>query len=182
MKPILRISIISLCYFLFSCNATVSTLKQDAEVITADDTQKGYLLLGVETNYNLKNIDIDGPQDIRLTHVDLKSGSNFILIPLTSGYYTIDRIAVSNFAKFGFEQSDNWRFEIKPQTISYVGHLEFKNKGYYSSESTVVLMNRSTEALIYMEQAFPSILNNREIYYGGPGNDDLFEFLRTLGE
>lgn len=182
MKNIFLLVMLCLFGLLSACNSTVTNLQNDEEAISNEDIAKGYLLIGVETNYNLKNIEIDGPQDIRLTHVDLKSGNNFILVPLLAGYYDIASIAVNEFIEYEFKKNRDWRFEIKPQTISYVGHLEIERKGYYSSEDSLFLMNRSTEALEFMEQKFPTILENRKLYYGGPGGDDFFDFVESLGE
>jgi hypothetical protein len=160
----------------------VTSLKDDAEVINENDTERGYLLIGVETNTNLKTISIDGPRDIALSHEDLREGTNFILVPLMAGTYDVADIEMDYLFKFDIDDKEKWQFSIRPQTISYVGHLEIKTSGYFVRYARLELVNRSTEALDFMEQKFPSILDNRELHYGGPGNDDFFDYLQQLGE
>lgn len=167
---------------LSACNSTVTKMTVDADTIDADDTVTGYLLIGVETNINLKDIEIDGPDDIALSHDDLKSGTNFILIPMRAGHYEVRKVTFNNRFRALLRGETDWSFTIKPQTISYVGHLEISAMGFYSAYSKIELVNRSTEALDFMEQDFPAILSNRELFYGGPGTDTFFDFVKTLGE
>lgn len=174
--------IIWLLVGLSACNSTVTNMTVDADTIGADDTETGYLLIGVETNISLKDIEIDGPDDIALSHDDLKSGTNFILVPLRAGDYEVRKVTFNNRYRALLRGETDWSFKIKPQTISYVGHLEISAMGFYSAYSRIELVNRSTEALDFMEQDFPAIFSNRELFYGGPGNDTFFDFVKTLGE
>ena len=168
--------------FLSACNTTVSTLKTDADAISETDLTSGYLLIGVETNFNLKEINIDGPTDINLSHKDLRAGNNFILVPLPAGTFEVTGINMTHYSHFEMREEDDWSFEIKPQTISYVGHLEFDWRGFNRSYAHIELVNRSTEALEFMQKDFPNILSSRMLYYGGPGEDSFFDFLETLGK
>lgn len=174
--------IICVVLFLSACRSTVSTMKEDTDSIKPSNNNMGYLLMGVETNNDLKHIDIDGPSSIRLTHADLKKGTSYILIPLLAGEYQLNNIQFNYYYKSRLKDQDVWQFEIKPETISYVGHLEVSTKGFYVFYSSVELVNRSTEALDFMLSDFPSILDNRTMFYGGPGEDGYFQFLESLGE
>ena len=44
------------------------------------------------------------------------------------------------------------------------------------------LANRSTEALLFMEEKFPSILQNRELRYDGPGTDPFLQRMQAHQE
>lgn len=167
---------------LSACRSTVTTMKVDTDQIQTVDANMGYLLMGVDTNSNLKHIDIDGPNPIRLTHADLKKGTSYILIPMAAGKYSLNNIQFNYYFNSRMKDDDIWQFDIKPATVSYVGHLEVNTRGYFVFYSSTELVNRSTEALDFMQEDFPSILNNRVMYYGGPGEDAYFQFIAGLGE
>ena len=175
---------ILLCAFLLlsACRSTVTTMKVDTDKIQTVAFSMGYLLMGVDTNSDLKHIDINGPDPIRLTHADLKKGTSYILIPIAAGEYSLSNVQFNNYYNSRMKNDDVWQFEIKPATVSYVGHLEVKTKGYFVFYSSTELVNRSTEALDFMQEDFPLILNNRSMYYGGPGEDTYFQFIDGLGE
>ena len=167
---------------LSACRSTVTTMKADTDQIRTVDPSMGYLLMGVETNSDLKHIDINGPTPIRLTHTDLKEGTSYILIPLAAGEYSLSNVQFNSYYNSRMKNRDIWQFEIKQSTVSYVGHLEVKTRGFFVFYSSIELVNRSTEALDFMHEDFPSILNNRVMYYGGPGEDTYFQFVNGLGE
>ena len=175
------IILLSVCILLSACKSTpVNSLKTDIDMLT--EPNAGYFLLGVDTTINLKSIEIDGPSSITLSHNDLAQGNNLVLLDLRAGKYTISRIYLDNFYRMDFEDEEYWEFEIKPLTISYVGHLEFKTKSKYSRSASVELVNRSTEAVDYLIDFFPKILQSRDLYYGGPGEDVFFDYINVAGE
>lgn len=164
-----------------SCATSVSSIKNDALSVneTNSNVSRGYLLIGVETNRDLKNIFISGMQTIKLSHEDLRFGTNYILIELAAGNYLIDSVALNNYQKLRLSDEENWRFEIKPDTVSYIGHLELQSRGFFSFVSRVELVNRSTEAIEFMESDFPTILSARKMYFGGPSDDHFFNYLNA---
>lgn len=164
--------------FLSGCNSTVTTLEQDTDLISTAD--KGYLLIGVETNRDLKSISISGPDRISLSHKDLNAGTNFILVDLSVGEYEIDRITLDRWFRINLKDGENWQFTISSQSINYVGHLEIVNRGFFSSSARLELINRSTEAVEFMETNFPNINDSKTLSYGGPGEDFFFDYLNSL--
>lgn len=180
MTKLHTLSLLIIAFLLTSCTYTVKSLKEDNQIIQNLENHKGYLLIGVETEHNLKQITIDGPENIRLSHADLKKGSNFILIPLSAGDYQIDSVTYNYWVESRMSDEEVWSFTVKPQTISYVGHLEIKEQPFFQLFIQLELVNRSTEALDFMELKFPSLLNERELFYGGPGEDDYFQFIKGL--
>jgi len=161
----------------------VSSIKNDALFVNDPSSNAslsdGYLLIGVETNRDLKNIFISGTRAIKLSHEDLRFGTNYILINLAAGDYLIDSVALNSYQKLRLADEENWRFEVKPNTISYIGHLELQSRGFFSLVSRVELVNRSTEALEFMESDFPTILSARKMYFGGPSDDYFFSYLNA---
>ena len=170
------------CFLLVSsCATSVSSIKNDALSVneTNSKVSRGYLLIGVETNRDLKNIFISGMQAIKLSHEDLRFGTNYILINLAAGNYLIDSVALNSYQKLRLADEENWRFDIKPNTISYIGHLELQSRGFFSLVSRVELVNRSTEAIEFMENDFPTILSARKMHFGGPSDDHFYNYLNA---
>jgi hypothetical protein len=130
----------------------------------------------------LKSVNLSGPSDITLSHLDLTKGSNFILIKVQAGKYGLNQVYLNNYSYFNFEGDDKWSFSIEPQTISYVGHIEFRTQGNFYSRARVELVNRSTEAVDFLNNDFPFILQSRELFYGGPGEDDFFNYIGKQGD
>ena len=165
---------------LASCATEVTSIKQDQHRIL--DSGKGYLLLGVETNRDLKTISISGPQNIKLSSANTKRGTNYLLVDLEAGIYTIDKVRLDNYWRFDLDDEEYWTFEVLPNQISYVGHLEIVQRGYWQRYTHAELVNRSSESLEFLEKKFPNVLSNRAIAYGGPGEDNFFEFLTVSGK
>jgi hypothetical protein len=169
-------------FVLSACRSTVKTIDEDNSQLIRNKTEKGYLLIGVETNYSLRNINIGGQRSIRLSHKDLRSGTNFILVPLDAGTYEVEDVGFNRYMSARLRDEDDWSFTIKAQTISYVGHLEISSRSQFSKYLSIELVNRSTEAVDFMTVNFPNIYSTQTLYYGGPGEDDYFDFIKTLGE
>ena len=158
-----------------SCAQKVQSLKQDVDLALEPDA--GYLLIGVQTNLPLDSILITGEKRIRLTSDDLRSGSQFILIDLPSGEYDIDQIKIDSWLRT-ILKGDVWKFNVSPGVISYVGNLDFSGSYYFGSSVNVKLENRSSSAISFLEQKFPSILLNRTVIYQGPGKDPFLEYVQ----
>ena len=62
-----------------SCATSVSSIKNDALSVneTNSNVSRGYLLIGFETNRDLKNIFISGMQTIKFSHEDLRLERRF---------------------------------------------------------------------------------------------------------
>ena len=167
---------------LSACRSTVKTIEEDNNQLIRNKVEKGYLLIGVETSHSLRNINIGGPRSIRLSHKDLRGGTNFILVPLDAGIYKVEDVGFSQYMSAKLRDEDDWSFTIKAQTISYVGHLEISSRSQFAKYLSIELVNRSTEAIDFITVNFPSIYKTQALYYGGPGEDDYFDFIKTLGE
>lgn len=165
------------CLLLTGCVQSVKSLSQDVDLQL--DSDEGYLLIGVESSRNLNSILIRGPRNLKLTSEDLQKGSQYILISVPAGHYTIDKV---NFTSHYYMRLDDdaWGFKVEPMVISYVGDFELKKISIWNSNYRVELENRSSEALTFVENKFPNILKQRRIRYLGPGDDKFFEFLENV--
>ena len=177
-----RYGLLLIIVLMAGCASTVSSIKEDRDVNLEADA--GYLLLGVDTNEGLQSIAIDGPEDIRLTSADLRSGTQYILIDLAAGDYRIEEIKLNRYWYIELEEG-HWDFTIRPGGISYVGHVEVQTRSNFwlaQLSDDLKLANRSTEALVFMEEKFPSILKNRELRYDGPGTDPFLQQMQAKQE
>ncbi|WP_416305765.1 hypothetical protein [Neptunicella sp. SCSIO 80796] len=158
---------------LSACATKVSSISKDA--IRKLDAEEGYLLIAIDTDVDLKEIEIWGRKNIALTSNDLQAGSNYILIPLPAGDYSIHNIRLNRIYKFADFEPDLWSFKVKKNVISYVGHLNMETfYRKWSVYSRIQLLNKSSVALEYLEQHFSTILSARDVQYSGPGHDDFF--------
>jgi len=168
----------SLVVFLSGCVSKVSSIKVDADLPLEEG--EGYLLMSVETNVQLQSLSILGEENVKLTENDLKKGSNYILIDLPSGDYKISKVTKSHWYSHSYVKLDEkyWSFQIKPNVVSYIGHLNVKSN-YWMTEGYFVLNNKSSYALEFMEQQFPNILEKRTLAYQGPGKDDFLNYINA---
>jgi len=162
-------------FILTGCAKSVSSLKTDQDKIFTNES--GYLLIGIETNRDLKGIRISGSTDILLSSKDLRQGSNFILVDLSAGTYVIEKVLLNNYWRVEMEDKDYWDIEILPGKINYVGHIHIATSGFWLVYSQIELVNKSSYAIEFMEENFPKILSSREIHYGGPGDDTFFDLI-----
>lgn len=176
MKKLIFILILAL---LSACAAEVSSLQEDKDKPLQQNS--GYLLLSIDTSYDVKAIHISGPKDIVITHKELKEGTNFVLTDLPEGTYTMEKVELDRYWQATFKDQELWQFDITKQSINYVGHLEL-SRTYWFIGTNAELVNRSSEALEFMEQKYPSILGQRDLFYGGPGEDNFFSLLKSLEE
>jgi hypothetical protein len=168
MKYALLLPFISL---LASCVTNVQSLKNDVNVPLQEGY--GYLLLGVTANRTLEFVQLKGEQWLNLTAYDLRPGSHYFLLNVKAGRYSIRRMQLDAFNRIGLND-ESWEFEVYPRQISYVGTLELNTRGFWTA---VELVNRSSEALEFMETSFPNILSAWKIAFGGVGQDDFYNML-----
>lgn len=173
-----RIFCCALALLLTSCATQVTSIKSDQDKQLTENY--GYLLLGVQTNSDLKELFINGPKNIKLTSQDIKRGTNYLLVDLEAGDYSLEKIKLDNYWRLDIDDTENWTFKISPDTISYVGHMEIKRASYWYGTSNLELVNRSSEAVEFLKKKFPNIYNKRTLNYGGPGEDSFFEFFQSL--
>ncbi|MEP4889032.1 MAG: hypothetical protein ABJV04_03320 [Aliiglaciecola sp.] len=164
--------------FLTSCVNKVSSIKQDIDLKLEADM--GYLLMGVDSNVSMKDVDIVGQSNIRLSSEDLRPGTQYILIDLQAGDYQFESIKLNSIFEVELVEG-YWNFNVRPSGISYIGHLDVKADTFFLHQFTrtnVELTNRSSEALQFMETEFPNILSKRTMYYEGPGKDPFLRFMQ----
>ncbi|MFT5164413.1 MAG: hypothetical protein ACI9FJ_003014 [Alteromonadaceae bacterium] len=166
---------LSFMLLLSGCSTTVTSLKQDKDKVLLQN--QGFVLLGIQTNRSLKQVEISGPQNIDLGAKDIKDGTNYLLVDLEAGVYTIERVLLDSYWRTSFDDEEPWTFEVVPGKISYVGHLEIVQRGNWRRRSSTELVNRSSEALEFLADNYPNILANRTVSYGGPGQDRFFNYL-----
>lgn len=164
-------------FFLCGCVQRAVSIKLDKDLELDSDT--GYLLIGIESNVGLENIFISGARSFRLSREDIQQGTNYFLLEMPQGSYSIERIKANQWRYFDLTEG-YWDFFVSPGVVSYVGHLNVGLVNARSQISELELENRSSEALAFMEASFPAILENRKIRYHGPGEDRFFEKVESL--
>lgn len=165
---------------LFGCAQKIEGISKDVDKQLTENS--GYLLIGIDTNRGLDKLFIGGKKSLMLTDKDLQLGSSYILVDVPAGKYRIDDIKFGRYVSMELEQG-YWDFEVKANQVSYIGDLYVKASGFWFVESAQVLLeNRSTSALLFLEKNFPNILNSRSLRYSGPGEDKFLEFAEGLSK
>lgn len=173
------VAIFSIFLLLNACASKVTNLKKDTDMKLSEE--QGYVLLGIDTNRDLYQILLDGPTRIRLTAEDLAEGDSYILADLEAGEYSLDRLYIDKYRFYRFDEDDNFKFVVKSGRVSYVGHLETVTTGFWFPRTYLQLDNRSSQALVFMQEEFPIIASKRKLYYGGPGEDSFIDFEDSMG-
>ncbi|MDN3651315.1 hypothetical protein QWY77_00760 [Thalassotalea ponticola] len=163
---------------LTSCATKVSSFKEDQDRHL--EHKEGYLLFAVDTTYSLNELHLTGTKYIKLTADDLRAGSNYILVSLPEGQYSIDKIKFNRYLQIKDFEDGLWDFTVNEGMITYVGHLQIYTPSFWSSYSNVKLLNKSSIALEYMQTNFSNILDQRKITYAGPGEDSFFDVVSNI--
>lgn len=170
-----RLLIICFAAFLVSCGSTkVSSIKKDVDIPLGENS--GYLMLGVELTRNIKSIEISGARNVVLSSEDLEKVRNYFLIEMPAGDYQFDMIRFNRRYRMELKEG-YWDFEVKPNEISYVGHLEVRTSGWWFANTFIELENRASDALIFLEENYPNILAAKKVRFRGPGEDKFFEYI-----
>lgn len=153
--------------------------KMTTDVDTLKEPNLGYALIGLQSRKGFKSLLLNGEEYVRLDANDINQSSTYLLIPLKAGTYNFYRVEFNlGYTEFNTD-SDYWEFTVTPGTVNYVGHLKMSGRSTFGI-SEAKLVNHSSNALEFMEQEFPNILESRQIVYGGPGEDNFYDFIRTL--
>lgn len=165
---------------LSGCAQEIEGISKDVDKKLAENN--GYLLIGIDTNRGLHQLLIGGNKSLMLTDKDLQPGSNYILVDVPAGKYQIDDIRFGRRIYMELKEG-YWDFEVKADQVSYIGDLYIETSGFwYVSSAQVLLENRSTSALMFLEKEFPNILSSRKVRYSGPGEDNFLEYAETLSK
>lgn len=158
------------------CATQITSIVDGKTTISKDH---GFLLLNIESNIDLKEIFLYGTEFISLTGKDIQAGSNYILVDLKAGEYTFTKIRLDNNWYINLEE-EHWTVDINKGQVNYVGHLELVRARHSGRVSKVELVNRSSEALEYLENSYPSILAQHSVNFSGFGEDDFFTLASSM--
>lgn len=168
--------------FISSCASTVETIKDDKKAILSENM--GYALIPVSRNTNIHQIRIAGTKYFQLDSTDLKYNKNYLLIALPQGQYTYDEIRLNKYTIIDNFSNDEgiWDFTIQAGVINYVGHFNVKNhsKMWGTYSLTYEIQNNASVALEYLEKNYPLITKQYQVVYGGPGDDDFFNYVSAI--
>lgn len=168
---------------LTSCATKITKLEVDADKPL--DEQSGYILLSVDTKIDLKSISMAGPKSLQITQDDLSAGSRFMLVEVPAGVYDFTEVRYISYIHVTLTEGA-WHFRVEPGKINYIGNLTIKASGlfaalgFYTFEPSVLLENKSVDALEFMQKNFPNILAARPLVYGGAGSDYFFPYAQKI--
>jgi hypothetical protein len=168
---------------LTSCATKITKLEVDADKPL--DGQSGYILLSVDTNNDLQRVRIAGPKTLEISEEDLTAGSRFMLVDVPAGEYDFTGVTFNAYSRSELSEG-SWHFRVEPGKINYIGNLTVEVSGLlavlgiYTEEPTVLLENKSVDALEFMQKNYPNILAARPMVYGGAGTDYFFPYVQNI--
>jgi len=176
----------TICIFLLSsCSSTPTKISSDS--VNNLSTKSGYVLLGIDIDRYIESILITGNKRIKLSSDDIRARSEkYLLLELPAGRYKFSRV---NLTKSSFYRGPSyyelnegyWNFEIYPKVINYVGHINIVSSNVWlDSYMSIILDNRASQALTYLEDEYPNTLEKLDVRYGGQGSDNFFKLARSL--
>ena len=176
----MRILFFCLCLFLAGCASKINTISNNLQVNLPE--KMGYVLLPVSTNTSIFELRISGSKYFKFNKEDLKYKQNYMLIQLPEGKYSYSEIRLNKYTVVNDFKSGLWDFTVKRGVINYVGDFNLTNhsKTYGTYNLTYEIHNNSSIALEYLENKHPDIVKEYNVVYGGPGNDDFFDFVESL--
>ncbi len=177
--PYWTLILVAITIFAFApgCANTSNQAKAVTQDVSANlEPGHGYLLLSVTTNRGIDRLYIEGEVELSLTQADLQKGSNYILKAVPAGSYAIAGIDLS-LSRYEFEEADYWQFEVKENTISYVGDLKTEFSGSFYANLNYGITNRSSFALQFLETHFPTLLSSMTAVYAGFGKDKFLQLM-----
>ncbi|MCW8878491.1 MAG: hypothetical protein OQK04_03525 [Kangiellaceae bacterium] len=166
MKKIIEIMILTL--ILSACVTTVVSVNEYREGEIGSD--KALVFIVIDTERNLENIKISGPESIMLTSEYLTVGKNYLLFELENGIYTLESAKLGRFWEERLNNEQLLQFEVNQGQVNYTGHLNI----YISANRDSLLFGMGAElqdctskAILYLEKEFPNLISNSQLKYVG---------------
>lgn len=142
------------------------------------EADQGWLLLMIHADMELHEIEFSGAESISIKRKDIPPGLSMQLRKVEAGEYTIRDVDITTFYRFTLTP-DEWKFEVFPGAITYVGHFDVQSLS--SDRARLELVNRTSVALEYMQSEHNELLEQMPFKYGGPGEDMFLQELERLG-
>lgn len=178
-RPIRPLTFLSLAIVvcsaeLLACAPMTPLVPHEFEGLAPDE---GIVLFFIESNRSLQEISIAHRQKLR----GIMMGSEVRVMVARAGSYRWDGAVEPRpmgSARFRFQWDDSARFEVEAGKVNYPGHLSLTFAG---NVLYVRVLNRSSEALDYLENSEPWLLDAFPVTFSGSSRDDfLVEFQRLL--
>lgn len=142
----------------------------------------GVIVFGLESNTNIISIQMSGSGSYELSG-ELVDDDRIIVSRIPAGTYDIFKVKIIDkyhYIDLDDSEEQNWKMNIQPNKINYVGHFSLVKKG---AGYRVQMKNDSTTALSFMEEHFSELLNKYALVYSKDGvKDEFFPYLKTLKE
>lgn len=137
-------------------------------------------MFGLESNTNIISIQMSGSGSYEFSG-ELVNDDRIIVSSIPAGTYDIFKVKIINkyhYIDLDDSEEQNWKMNIQPNKINYVGHFSLVKKG---TGYRVQMRNDSTSALIFMEKHFGELLNKYPLVYSKDGaKDEYFPFLNNM--
>ncbi|MCW8857826.1 MAG: hypothetical protein OQJ95_10720 [Kangiella sp.] len=179
MKRIIAISAILLTLLVTGCATKLEQFK-DNSTLNPDD-RKGVVVIAYESDTAIHSLIFSGPAKVAIEHTLYDQKHNYVVTTMPAGTYDIIRAKIYNrynYIELGSDDGGNWKVNIEPNKINYIGHFNLDRIG---AGFKVQTKNESTLALSFLKENYPSLMNRYPLVYAKDGTrDDFFSYIKTL--
>lgn len=179
MKRIIAITITLLVTLLTGCATKLEQFKDSSTLNPAEG--KGIVVIAYESDTAIHSLVFTGPTKVAIEHNLYDQKHNYVVTTMPAGTYDIIRAKIYNrynYITLGSDDGENWKVNIKPNQINYIGHFNIDRIGLGFKVQT---KNESTLALSFLKENYPSIMNRYPLNYAKDGpQDDFFSYVKSL--
>ncbi len=179
MKRIIAISTLLLTLLITSCATKLEQFKDNSTLNPAEG--KGIVVIAYESDTAIHSLIFKGPTKVAIEHKLYDEKHNFVVTTMPAGTYDIIRTKIynrHNYINLGSDRDENWKVNITPNKINYIGHFNIDRIG---SGYKVQTKNESTEALIFLQENYPSLMSRYPVVYAKDGpRDDFFDYIKNI--
>ncbi|MBN8728829.1 MAG: S9 family peptidase [Xanthomonadales bacterium] len=157
--------------------ARVSVVKPGKQPTLAAD--EGLLLVAVDSSVDLNSVRVKKEGKLFSSGVlsNIKSGQSVRLYVVPAGAYAWEQLRAFGRVRYDFKDDPEYRFEVRPGTITYGGDLVFRPTSYLHAD--VQVTNRGLRALDWLDREHPGLAARFPFTYSGHYPDPFPAFYAT---
>ncbi|WP_223669327.1 hypothetical protein [Kangiella shandongensis] len=179
MKRIIALAFATLVLLTVGCASKLSNFSKKG--VLQPEESMGIVVIAYESDTSIHSLIFSGSGKYKLEHTLYDNDHNFVVTSMPAGTYDITRVKIYNkynFISLGSNQDENWKINIEPNKINYIGHFSINRigRGY-----RVQTKNSSTLALDFLKNNFNELLKRYPLVYAKDGpEDEFFEYVENL--
>ncbi|AOE50213.1 hypothetical protein [Kangiella sediminilitoris] len=179
MKRIIALAMVIAIAFLSGCTTKLQNFSNNQKL--EPDNSNGIVVIAYESDTAIYSLTFSGPGNYELEHTLYDDNHNFVVTSIPAGTYDITKVKIISkyqYIPLGTNEKANWKVNIEPNKINYIGHFNIENVG---RGFIVQIKNSSTIAMEFLQKNFPDLLARYQLTYSKDGPEDaFFDYINKL--